>query len=312
VTEAEPGESHSPNVYINGLPPNFPEEQLYALIKDFGGVVSVRTFTRHVSDRPSGYGFVLFETIESAEKCIEALRRYRNLHPSFCKNLYPIPGTRYASLTSSGIQPPQSPSPSGTDGDSFKARMERLKDETSTNLCIEGLPLNIDETTMSALVAPHAIKSSRFFQTRLSHPPRTIAFVRLETRAACDEIIKRLHGRMVRGWNDPGSRISVRFADSAEQRELRRTERSGRGDDSSPARLTMAQAALLNLRGQQMQGRLPASHHPNNPSDQRRLLSAQSQADAHDLPGVHYPQHNRLPPHPICRRDNRSLKTTFF
>src|SRR6266853_1794971 len=26
---------------------------------------------------------------------------------------------------------------------------------------------------------------------------------------------------MVRGWNDPGSRISVRFADSAEQRELR-------------------------------------------------------------------------------------------
>jgi hypothetical protein len=26
---------------------------------------------------------------------------------------------------------------------------------------------------------------------------------------------------MVRGWNDPGSRISVRFADSSEQRELR-------------------------------------------------------------------------------------------
>jgi hypothetical protein len=93
---------------------------------------------------------------------------------------------------------------------------------------------------MAALVAPYTIKSSRFFQTRLSHPPRTIAFVRfacltskqsqilptlhyvrLETRGACDEIIKRLHGRMVRGRNDPGSRISVRFADSAEQRELR-------------------------------------------------------------------------------------------
>lgn len=49
----------------------------------------------------------------------------------------------------------------------------------------------------------------------------TLHCVRLETRAACDEIIKRLHGRMVRGRNDPGSRISVRFADSAEQRELR-------------------------------------------------------------------------------------------
>jgi hypothetical protein len=53
VTKVDPGEPHVPNVYINGLPPNFPEEQLYALTKDFGGVVSVRTFTRHVSDRPS-------------------------------------------------------------------------------------------------------------------------------------------------------------------------------------------------------------------------------------------------------------------
>jgi hypothetical protein len=61
----------------------------------------------------------------------------------------------------------------------------------------------------------------------------------------------------------------------------------------------MAQAALLNLRGQQMQGRLRAPHHPNNLSDQRRLLSAQSQADVQDFPGVHNHQHGRLPPHPI-------------
>jgi hypothetical protein len=80
---------------------------------------------------------------------------------------------------------------------------------------------------------------------------------------------------------------------------FQRSERSGRGDDSSPARLTMAQAALLNLRGQQMQGRLRAPHHPNNLPDQRRLVSAQSQADVHDIPGVQYHQHSRLPPHPI-------------
>lgn len=86
-------------------------------------------------------------------------------------------------------------------------------------------------------MAPHKIMSSRLFQTRLSHPPRTIAFVRydrpissqsqsyrlhrLETRTAAEETIERLHGRMVRGWKDPGCRISVRFADTAEQRELR-------------------------------------------------------------------------------------------
>jgi RNA recognition motif-containing protein len=50
----------TPNVYVNGLPPNFPEEQLLAIAREFGPVQSVRTFTRHVADRPSGYGFILY------------------------------------------------------------------------------------------------------------------------------------------------------------------------------------------------------------------------------------------------------------
>ena len=43
----------------------------------------------------------------------------------------------------------------------------------------------------------------------------------LDTRPGAEEIIERLHGRVVRGWNDNGCRISVRFADTNEQRELR-------------------------------------------------------------------------------------------
>ena len=35
--------------------------------------------------------------------------------------------------------------------------------------------------TLVALVSPHRISSSRFFQTRLSNPPRIIAFVRYLT-----------------------------------------------------------------------------------------------------------------------------------
>lgn len=52
-------------------------------------------------------------------------------------------------------------------------------------------------------------------------PDLTVSLSRLETRNGAEEVIERLHGRMVRGWNDCGSRISVRFADTAEQRELR-------------------------------------------------------------------------------------------
>ncbi|KAJ8488826.1 hypothetical protein ONZ51_g3295 [Trametes cubensis] len=231
---SEDDDSHPPNVYINGLPPNFPEEDLLAMTRPFGNVLSVRTFTRHVSDKPS------FETLEAAENCIEALRKYRNLHPSFSKQVHKIPGTAYATVPSASNAGP---------ADSFKARMEQLRDTASTNLYMEGLPLDTTEDAVRALVTPYRIMSSRFFHTRLNNPPRLIAFVRLESRQAAEEIIERLHGRLVRGWNDVGCRISVRFADTPEQRELRRTERHGREDEQSPAKMTMAHAALLNLKG---------------------------------------------------------------
>jgi hypothetical protein len=41
------------NVYINGLPPHYPESGLYTLTCMFGEVRSVRTFTRHVYGRAS-------------------------------------------------------------------------------------------------------------------------------------------------------------------------------------------------------------------------------------------------------------------
>ncbi|KAI0746955.1 hypothetical protein C8Q80DRAFT_1178525 [Daedaleopsis nitida] len=239
-------DSRPPNIYINGLPPNFPEEELLNMTRPFGTVLSVRTFTRHVSDKPSGYGFVLFETLDAAEKCIVSLRKYRNLHPSFSKQVHKIPGTDYASV-------PTTLTTHAGPVDSFKSKMEQLGDTGSTNLYMEGLPLSITDETLRALVTPYRIMSSRFFHTRLSSPPRIIAFVRLESRTAAEDIVERLHGRLVRGWNDAGCRISVRFADTAEQRELRRTERHGREGEQSPARLTMARAALLNLKGTQCQ-----------------------------------------------------------
>ncbi|KAJ7487991.1 hypothetical protein FB451DRAFT_1126403 [Mycena latifolia] len=265
---AEP--EKTPNVYINGLPPNFPEDQLFALAAPFGEVRSVRSFTRHVGDAETGYGFVLFATIAAAEKCINNLRRYRNLHPTFSKQMHKIPGTMYsqprpasdhaASATPSASSLAGWEQESAGDGSAdstFKAKMERLADKMSTNLYIEGLPLSIDEPTLAALVSPYSIRSSRFFQTKLSSPPRIIAFVRLETRSAAEEIIERLHGRMVRGWNDPGSRISVRFADTSEQRELRRTERLAREGDQASNQLSIAQATLLNLRGKELHARAP-------------------------------------------------------
>lgn len=90
---------------------------------------------------------------------------------------------------------------------------------------------------------------------------------------------------------------------------FQRSERStGRADDSSPARLTMAQAALLNLRGQQVQGHLRAQQQLTTVSDQRRIQSTQSQPNLHDLSGMHH-QHSRLPPHPVIAQSQSEPET---
>lgn len=97
-----------------------------------------------------------FETIDAAEKCIQSLRRFRNLHPTFSKvsgtfffvhssllsdlcqqQVHKIPGTTYAQAPSISSSHSASSVDHGDDG-SFKAKMERLHDPNSTNLYIEG------------------------------------------------------------------------------------------------------------------------------------------------------------------------------
>ena len=108
---------------------------------------------------------------------------------------------------------------------------------------------------------------------------------------------------MVRGWNDTGSRISVRFADTAEQRELRvraispassaissgtqRSERVNKEGEQSPARLTIAQAALLNMRGQELRQR-PSSTIPAHQSLPDRLDRLRVDGSLYsDFPNAH-------------------------
>ncbi|KIJ38807.1 hypothetical protein M422DRAFT_258443 [Sphaerobolus stellatus SS14] len=67
-------------MYINGRPPHFKAEQLYALASQFSSDLSSRTFTRQL-----GYGFVLFDIVDAAQKCIDILHSHHNLHPKFAK-----------------------------------------------------------------------------------------------------------------------------------------------------------------------------------------------------------------------------------
>lgn len=167
--------SKTPNVYINGLPPNFREDQLLAIAAPFGDVLSVRCFTRNTIKNPSGYGFVLyvsllvypqflmcrrFKTIAAAEKCIVTLKR-SDLHPSFSKVRLILSAQKmHLTLNEQVNKPPRVacapispmlPAPSssssslGSDQDSsssgelnFKTKMAQLEDKKSANVYIEG------------------------------------------------------------------------------------------------------------------------------------------------------------------------------
>ncbi|KAJ7770013.1 hypothetical protein B0H16DRAFT_1686077 [Mycena metata] len=254
----------SPNVYINGLPPNFRDDQLLAITAPFGEIVSVRTFTRTNTKNPSGYGFVLFvfnalefKTLAAAEKCIVALKR-SDLHPSFSKFPKVNKPPRIVCSPNSPSLPTRSSSSSSLNSDRespnseiFKMKMAQLADEKSTNVYIEGLPLSADKNTLIELVYPHIIHSTRFIRSKLPESPTMIAFMRMESRVAAEAVILRLNGKKVRGWDDAENRVYLRIADTLDQRELRRSEASNREEE--PARLSIAQATLLSYRGKDLQ-----------------------------------------------------------
>ncbi|KAJ7056834.1 hypothetical protein C8F01DRAFT_1372796 [Mycena amicta] len=261
---ADDTDEQAPNVYINGLPPHFTEEQLLAIVANFGEVVSVRTFTRG-GPSSSGYGFVLFKSMAAAENCIVTLRR-SNLYPRLSR--VHRPPRIINSSSSSSIRTSSSSSGSslgnadqGSPVLSFRERMARLEDQKSTNVYIEGLPMSSDKQTLLTLAHPYVIMSSRFMRSKIPNSPTMIAFMRMDTRVAAEAVIAHLNGRTVRGWDGSESKVLLRIADTLDQRELRRAEaaaRDGNGDESSD-RLSIAGATLLSYRGKEFAAALSQS-----------------------------------------------------
>ena len=182
----------------------------------------MRTTDRTLFGTITSSSFIRFDSIESAEKCIEALRRYRNLHPSFCKAgviflcrisvvlntqrfrtfipflalamlLFHLLAPRFPRLPRLREQMAILLSHEWSDSRTSLAPICTSKGFLSVSMSLYVfleycLCSRLDASlffyslnqTMAALVAPFTIKSSRFFQTRLSHPPRTIAFVRFD------------------------------------------------------------------------------------------------------------------------------------
>ncbi|KAG8878119.1 hypothetical protein FRB98_006392 [Tulasnella sp. 332] len=236
------------NVYINGLAPFFKMEELARLASEFGKVLSCRVFHRFNQTKPNGggqqqgstYAFVLYETIEDATRCITALRKYSDLHPSFARTQR-LPGARGTQPTTaaglldknrpayqgspdraSGSPRPSighAPRASSSSSSAFPppdaAGNFRPAVEEAVDVLIQGLPATADIQVVESLLRPHQALNMRLLPigTEPNRDSRKIAYVRLASLEAAKEIFQRLHSRSVFGWSDPdsGSAASVKL-----------------------------------------------------------------------------------------------------
>ncbi|KAI8099295.1 uncharacterized protein BX664DRAFT_289331 [Halteromyces radiatus] len=180
---------HPQNVYVRGLSSSTTDESFLELCKAYGPVTSSKAILDQKSGECKGYGFALFEKEQDCHTAIEGLNN-AGLQASFA---------RVGQV-------------------SFSSRLRNLQDETSTNIYISNLPLDMTEQKLEELFQPFQTVSNRILRDPQSGLSRGVGFARMSDRLAAVSIIERFNGHVVAGSSAP---LQVRFADSPAQKRLK-------------------------------------------------------------------------------------------
>ncbi|CAO3643764.1 unnamed protein product [Cunninghamella blakesleeana] len=140
---------HPLNVYVRGLPSTTTDESFLELCKNYGDVQSSKAILDQKSGECKGYGFALFE---SEQDCHDAIEGFNNsgLQASFAR----------------------------VGQESFSSRLRSLQDETSTNIYISNLPLDMTEQKLEEIFHPHNTISNRILRDPQSGISRGVGFAR--------------------------------------------------------------------------------------------------------------------------------------
>ncbi|KAI9891337.1 MAG: hypothetical protein M1814_002850 [Vezdaea aestivalis] len=177
--------AHS-NVYIKGLSPDTTDEILEVWAKRFGDVHQTKAIIDTISKKCKGYGFARFITIADAQYCVMAFR-HGGYEASFAK-------------------------------ESFNALLKQNADESSTNLYLSGLPLQLTSETLASFFAGYELASARVLVDDATGKSRGVGFARFLSRASCEEVIKKFHGQP---YGEENNVLQVRYADTPEQKALK-------------------------------------------------------------------------------------------
>ncbi|KAI9277225.1 hypothetical protein BDA99DRAFT_532300 [Phascolomyces articulosus] len=180
---------HTHNIYVRGLGDTVTDESFEELCKSYGNVISSKAIIDQKSGQCKGYGFAMYEKEDDCHRAIEDLNR-RGLQASFAR----------------------------VGQESFSSRLRSLQDETSTNIYISNLPLDMTEQKLEALFHPCQTISNRILRDPQSNLSRGVGFARLADRSSALAIIEKFSGQSIAGSSAP---LQVRFADSPAQKKLK-------------------------------------------------------------------------------------------
>ncbi|UZJ52920.1 hypothetical protein CBS101457_002240 [Exobasidium rhododendri] len=185
------------NIYVNNLPSHTTDDDLHRLGSCFGPVKSHKAIINQETGLCKGYGFVMYEHPLDAETALQQL---------------PLHG-----LTTSWAK------------ESFSTKLRKLSDNTTSNVYVSNLPLDMTPHQLEQLFAPHLVVSLRILLDD-SGASRGVGFVRLRDRDIAQECIDKLHGKIVVGQTTP---LQARFADSEAQKRLKQSVGTGTKATSS-------------------------------------------------------------------------------
>ncbi|ORZ10495.1 hypothetical protein BCR42DRAFT_422506 [Absidia repens] len=180
---------HPQNIYVRGLSSSTTDESFLELCKAYGPVTSSKAILDQKTGECKGYGFALFEQEQDCHTAIDGLN-HAGLQASFAR----------------------------VGQESFSSRLRNLQDETSTNIYISNLPLDMTEQKLEELFQPFQTVSSRILRDPRSGISRGVGFARMCDRLAAISIIERFSGHVIAGSS---ASLQVRFADSPAQKNLK-------------------------------------------------------------------------------------------
>ncbi|KAG8918516.1 hypothetical protein FRC01_001812, partial [Tulasnella sp. 417] len=178
----------------------------------------------------STYAFVLYATVEDATRCITALRKYSDLHPSFARTQRLPSGRPHQPTTAEGlldknrpeyrgspdtpdVDAPQAPS-AGSSKDASAAQHQpsklpgphqRSAKEEEVDVLIQGLPADTTPENVRSLIGDRIVPLSISllpFGTEQKREARQVAYVRFGSRKDANDVINKLHMTRVLGFGN--------------------------------------------------------------------------------------------------------------